>query len=177
MNTPETSPSGNIHGMPLAGLLGLFKASQAYPQQFSWFCPPYLSFDEVVLVGLRSVDAGEREFLNQYNISCVYYEDMKQGGFIERLREIFQKINPEKNPLHLSFDIDGVDPVLAPATGTPAKEGLNLTDVNNLMSFLREEQNLVSMDMTEFNPSLAKSQEEKDSTYGVFEQAIKLISK
>ncbi len=173
INTPETSLSGNLHGMPLAGLLGLFKPHKTYSHHFFWFQGPYLSPSEVILLGIRNLDKEERVFLKTKNIHWLSYKTVKQRGLIETLQPVLELVNKDKTPLHLSFDIDVVNPKLAPATGTPVKEGFDLKDIQELMKFLKKRKELVSMDLSEFNPCLGHSKDLQNQTYSFFEEGLK----
>ena len=112
-------------------------------------------------------------FLKEKNIHCVSYETIKEKGLVPAVESKLEFINKDKHSLHLSFDIDAMDPKIAPATGTPVKEGLVLEDIKELMRFLKTQQQVVSMDLSEFNPFLGHSEDLQNQTYSVIEKSLK----
>ena len=158
INAPQTSPSGNIHGMPLAFLLR-HGVEPARVDGFGWLQrAPALSPSSVVYVGLRDLDVGEKHAVRALGIRAFTMRDVDRLGIgrvmdmaLEHLLERF----PAGRPLHLSYDIDAVDPALAPATGTRVPGGLTLREAHYVAEALAETGLLGSMDMVEVNPSLA----------------------
>merc|ERR1712137_607995 len=133
INTDRTSPSGNIHGMPIALLLGMIDFDEA--PGWEWLKDyPRLHPSKLVYIGLRDVDPGEKEILFQNNIDAY-----------------------RNTPLHLSFDIDSLDPSIAPSTGTPVPGGLTFREGAFVCEYLAETNRLCSMDITEVNPLLEGS--------------------
>lgn len=171
INTCKTSPTGFLHGMPLAGLLGIDDVVQAL--QCEWL-KGNLSHERVVLIGPRDLDQGEREIIAKEKI-CVYSSDeVKSYGMNKVLKKALNQLDPQNQaPLHLSFDIDIIDPRLAPATGVPVVGGLGLGDLRDLGQSLRKTGRLVSMDLVEFNPQLALGSDELIRTY----ETIKVVLK
>jgi len=151
-NTPETSPSQNYHGMPVAHLLGWIEEGEM--KGFDWF-KPCLKPENIVYIGLRDIDEGERINLKKHNIKCYSPFDIEmKGGIHTVMNEVEQylDIGPNKqNPVHLSFDVDGCDPVFMPGTGTKARAGLTLRETHFILMRLFQTQNLVSMDCVEVN--------------------------
>lgn len=151
-NTPETSPSGNIHGMPLAFLSGLMK-HYAIPS-FDWL-ENYLKPDQLVLVGIRSIDPEERALMKAWGAHVFTMTEIDRygiGGVMERAKEILFKKG--ERPIHLSYDIDAVDPHFAPSTGTKVRGGLNYREAHYIAEDLAQTQALVGMDLVEINPRL-----------------------
>jgi arginase len=115
INTPETSGSGHIHGMPVAGLVGEFDAKSV--PGLSWL-EPCLRPDRIVFIGLRDVDEGERKILKKLNIKAFSMTEVDKLGMPEVVKQALDHVNPQRDrPIHLSFDIDGIDPYYAPSTG------------------------------------------------------------
>ena len=148
MNTPETSPSGNIHGMPLGSVMGYGAPELVNLGGFS----PKIDPDNVALIGIREVDPGEREIVLRSGIH--YYEMMKvdargMGAVIE---EAIAHATRGTAGVHLSFDMDAVDPEVAPGVGTPVRGGLSLRESHLLMEVVSDSGRLVSMEFAELNP-------------------------
>eukprot|EP01089_Gocevia_fonbrunei_P003506 TRINITY_DN13492_c0_g1_i1.p1 TRINITY_DN13492_c0_g1~~TRINITY_DN13492_c0_g1_i1.p1 ORF type:complete len:349 (-),score=75.48 TRINITY_DN13492_c0_g1_i1:67-1113(-) len=168
INTPETSPSGNIHGMPISFLMQLKGSGKIVPG-FEWLDEkeyPVLDTSRIVYIGLRDVDSGERKILKDLGITAYDAQQLDSLGIkeiMDRTLQHFQKVNGTSKPipLHLSFDIDGLDPTYAPATGTVVPFGLTLREgryVAQTLAQISAPYNFVSMDLFEVNPSLSDSQ-------------------
>mmetsp|Transcript_28710 Transcript_28710/g.46431 ORF Transcript_28710/g.46431 Transcript_28710/m.46431 type:complete len:334 (+) Transcript_28710:256-1257(+) len=125
LNTPETSPSGNMHGMPLGLLMGLTDTNNL--PGFEWMADiPKLKPEQLVFVGLRDIDNGERHFIRSLGIKTFTMQDVDRYGIGKVMEETVKHLrlpNGEPRPLHLSFDIDAVDPEFAKATGTIVRGG------------------------------------------------------
>jgi len=170
INTPFTSFSGNIHGMPVSFLMGLFDYS-SYPN-FGWL-KPCLNPERIAYVGIRDVDEPEEEILEAKNIFSIRMKDIATKGMTECIKEVLAKLDPEQNrPIHVSFDIDGVDPKFAPSTGTAVDEGVAFDDAVTMLKYINETGRLVSLDMVEVNPLLG----DKEDARITCESAVKLIS-
>ncbi len=162
INTPKTSPSGNVHGMPLAFFLNLVK-DEAMNKAFSWV--PHLKKENLVYIGLRDVDPGERKFIKELGITSFYAEDVLDLGINKTLEMTLNQLAPKgEADLHLSFDVDGLDPLYVPATGTPVPGGLSLLDGQMIINTLMRETNLISFDLVEVNPMLGTTEKELDIT-------------
>lgn len=158
MNTPATSPSGNLHGMPLSGLLGLFDRNV-------WGMPwmnQLLRPDQVIHLGVRDMDAGEKRLMTEHKVEHYTPEQIREKGLENILNDISQRW--KGYPTHLSFDIDGLDQSLVPATGTPVGNGLTMADADMIIESAKTKFNLVSAEVVEFNPDLACSPEELTKT-------------
>jgi hypothetical protein len=115
INTAETTESGNIHGMPVSFLLGLGSPVS----EFSWV-KPALKTDRIVYIGLRDVDAGEKKILKENGIKAFSMTDVDRHGIGKVVEMALDSVNPNRDrPIHLSFDVDALDPTVAPSTGTP----------------------------------------------------------
>jgi arginase len=163
-NTPETSPSGNIHGMPLAALLGL-----GTPSLVNLGRPgPKLSFDRVAFIGLRDVDAGERKLIGENRIAAFTMTDVDEHGVGDIARRALAHLG-DVDRLHVSFDMDVVDPLEAPGVGTPVPGGLTYREAHLVMEVLSRDGRVRSADMVEVNPIL-------DEHNRTAEMAVELIA-
>ena len=155
INTPASSISGNLHGMPLAALLGLFENPNG---------GPVLQPENLLVVGVRDLDPTEKYFLDELQINVVFAEEIlaEPRKSKEKIRRWLQSSNPR--PLHLSFDIDSMDPSTAPATGLRVPNGLSFEFVRDLMRLVRETESLVALDFVELNPLEARFANELNET-------------
>lgn len=169
LNTPETSPSGNSHGMPLSGLLGLVDKN-------IWGMPwmnQLLKPDQVIHLGVRDIDAGEMKLLEEHNIEHYKPADIRQKGLENILKDISKRW--KGYPTHLSFDIDGLDNSLVPATGTPVPGGLDMKDAKLIIDSCKNDFDMVSAEVVEFNPDLAKTPEQLSITEKNVKELIRMI--
>lgn len=152
INTPETSESGNIHGMPVAFLTGLAKEERR--DVFGWLKEDNLiSLKKLVYIGLRDVDRGEKLILREHGIKAFSMHDIDRHG-IGRVMEMALGHIGNDTPIHLSFDVDALDPMWAPSTGTPVRGGLTLREGDFIAECVHETGCLVAMDLVEVNPTL-----------------------
>jgi arginase len=151
INTPASSGSGNMHGMPLAFLLGLVPEAKAYPAM-SWFKPVLVPKD-IVYIGLRDLDAPEKETIKRLGIKYFTMHDIDRHGIGKVMDETISYFKDKKG-IHLSFDIDALDPFFAPSTGTAVRGGLTFREGNYICEALAETGKLHSTELVEVNPSL-----------------------
>ncbi|RMZ87282.1 hypothetical protein DV736_g5494, partial [Chaetothyriales sp. CBS 134916] len=156
INTPETSMSGNVHGMPVAFLTGLAKSQEK--GIFDWLArdfgsSPVLSVTKLAYIGLRDVDRGEKQILRDNGIRAFSMHDIDKHG-IGRVVEMALAHIGTDTPIHLSFDVDALDPQWAPSTGTPVRGGLTLREGDYIAECVHETGQLIAMDLVEVNPSL-----------------------
>lgn len=152
INTPETSDSGNIHGMPVAFLTGL--ATEKPENPFGWIKQEHrLNLKKLVYIGLRDVDRGEKKILRENGIKAFSMHDIDKYG-IGRVMEMALGWIGTDTPIHLSFDVDALDPMYAPSTGTPVRGGLTLREGDYIAECVHETGSLVALDLVEVNPSL-----------------------
>lgn len=151
INTPETSPTGNLHGMPIAALMGLYAKSSE--PGWSWF-GPCLSPLDIVYFGVRDTDPGEDVFLNQLGVRVYLVTEIRSRGLAPIFAEIKHWLADD--PLLVSFDVDSLDPRYAPATGVPVPGGLNLQQAMDLAEFVRSTQQMVGLEVVEFDPDRVK---------------------
>ncbi|HWM13586.1 MAG TPA: arginase [Gaiellaceae bacterium] len=154
LNTPETSPSGNVHGMPLGAALGRAPevfASDAWPL-------PELDPERVVLLGVRSLDDAERDFVRERGIAVYTMSEVDRRGVEPVVREALARV--EGAPfVHLSLDMDVVDPEVAPGVGTPVRGGLSYREAHLAMELVAESGLLASVEIAEVNPILDRGNE------------------
>lgn len=158
LNTPMTSPSGNMHGMPVGLLMDGVMDLDNLPPGCEWVKDyPRLSPDSIVYVGLRDVDTGERKLIHDLNIKAFTMTDIDHygiGGVMDAAMDhLLQK--DSNRPLHLSYDIDAVDPSFAPATGTTVRGGLTFREAHFVAEMVAQSGNLASAEIVELNPNLS----------------------
>lgn len=152
INRPEDSDSGNIHGMPLAFLTGLAKEERK--DVFGWLEGDNLiSVRKLVYIGLRDVDRAEKKILRENGIKAFSMHDIDRHG-IGRVVEMALAHIGQDTPIHLSFDVDALDPQWAPSTGTPVRGGLTLREGDYIAECVHQTGSLIAMDLVEVNPSL-----------------------
>ncbi|KAJ1795894.1 Arginase, catabolizes arginine to ornithine and urea [Coemansia sp. RSA 2399] len=150
INTPETTESGNLHGCPLSFLLGLCEAHEP----FEWITPK-LRKDRLVYIGLRDVDAGEKALLRKHGIKAFSMHDVDKHGIGRVVEMALDHVNRDRAlPVHMSFDVDALDPSVAPATGTPVRGGLTFREGHYICEAVAETGCLVALDLVEVNPAL-----------------------
>lgn len=151
INTVETTESGNIHGMPVSFLLGVGSKTP----EFSWV-QPLLKSDRIVYIGLRDIDSGEKRVLRENNIKAFSMHEVDKYGIGKVVEMALDHVNPNRDrPIHLSFDVDALDPSVAPSTGTPVRGGLTFREGHYICEAIYETGLLVALDLMEVNPSLA----------------------
>lgn len=150
MNTPETSPSGNIHGMPLAACLG------HGPEELLSLCDrrPMVDARNAVLVGVRSVDRTERAIVRESGIRVFTMRDIDMRGIHAVMDQALEIANEGTAGFHLSFDLDGTDPSVAPGVGTPVPGGTTLRESHLVMEHAAASGRLLGLEITEINPIL-----------------------
>ncbi len=148
INTPQTSPSGNLHGMPLAHILGMGDKALSRLAGFS----PAVAASRVALVGVRDLDAGERANLRKSGIRVFTMMDIDRHGLARVIEQAIETAGEGTAGIHVSFDIDAADPSIAEGVGTPKRGGLNYREAHLLMEIVAESGRLLSLDLTEVNP-------------------------
>jgi arginase len=148
-HTPETSHSGNVHGMPLAALLGNGPAELVDVGRQG----PKLKSSDVVLIGIRDLDPAEKIRLKEQGIRVYTMRDIDERGMSAITHEALARLG-HRQRLHVSLDVDGLDPKEAPGVGTPVPGGFTYREAQLLMEILADSQRLVSMDIVEINPIL-----------------------
>ncbi len=150
MNTPESSPTGNIHGMPLATLCGMGHPRLVEMGGF-W---PKVERQNVCLIGIRDIDEVERQIVRKSGIHAYTMRDVDERGVRVIMEEAIGFASAGTAGFHVSFDLDGMDPRDVPGTGTPVKGGLNWREANLLMEMISDTGRMTSLEITELNPIL-----------------------
>ncbi len=150
INTPDTSPSGNVHGMPLAALLGLGPdTAGARSLAFRPRLPP----ENTVLVGVRDVDAAERENIRRAGMAEVYtMRDIDERGMRTVMEEALRAAGRGTAGYHVSLDMDWIDPEDAPGVGTPVRGGATYREAHLAMEILADHGRMFSFEIVEVNP-------------------------
>lgn len=149
-NTPETTPSGNIHGMSLAVALGFGDHELVHLGGRA----PKVQARNTVLIGIRDIDAGEREFLKKSGVTCYTMRDLDERGMRDVLDEAIRLASDGTAGIHLSFDLDVLDPEDAPGTGTPVWGGISYREAHLAMEMFHDRAHVVAIDFVEVNPVL-----------------------
>jgi len=149
INTNEMTPSGNIHGMPVACLLG------HGPDELTGLSDqvPAITHDQIHQVGLRSVDSGEKVFLHELGMAVYDMRFLDEVGMRRAMTRVLASVG-EDTHLHLSLDVDFVDPVVAPGVGTPVVGGPTYREAQLCMEMIADTGRLGSLDIVEVNPAL-----------------------
>ncbi len=150
MNTPDTTMSGNIHGMPLASSLGhgpdeLTRLGERFPM---------VDVSNVALVGVRSLDRGERQLIKEVGLRCFTMSVIDSRGIHAVMEEALDIATDGTVGFHLSFDMDGIDPAVAPGVGTPVPGGTSFRETHTIMELVAASRKLLGVEVTEINPIL-----------------------
>ncbi len=168
INRPDTSPSGNIHGMPVSCLLGQGPAALtdiSYPGA-------KLDPGRFCQIGLRDIDATERRLLKESGIRTYTMADIDRRGMATIVEEALEYALDGSDMLHCSFDIDSVDPRVAPGTGTPKLGGLTYREAHLGLEIIAETKRLSSMEMVEVNPALDDANKTAELAVGLIASAL-----
>ncbi|KAJ1153572.1 hypothetical protein NDU88_006331 [Pleurodeles waltl] len=164
INTPLTSPSGNLHGQPVSFLIKELKNQMPDVPGFSWV-KPCLSAKDIVYIGLRDVDPGEHVILKKLGIKCYSMTEVDELNIGKVMEETLEYLlGNTSRPIHLSFDVDGLDPSVAPATGTPVQGGLTYREGLYITEQLHKTGLLSAVDIMEVNPSQGETKKEIATT-------------
>lgn len=150
MNVPGISPSGNIHGMPLAHLLGRGDPDLANILGFA----PKVDPKNVAVVGLRSLDGGEKEIIRESGIRALTMRDIDERGMASVAEEALNVVTNGTAGFHLSFDVDGCDPAVIPGSGTLVPGGVRFREAHLLMEYCADSRKMSSLEVVELNPFL-----------------------
>lgn len=153
LNTYDSSKTKNFHGMPLSYLLGLDKNDK-----FN-FIKNKLAYENLLYVGIRDLDEFEKEIIEKYNINYISVEEFNKTSINDFHHNLLKKIKYfiQDDPIHISFDVDCLDPDVLDSTGTPVGEGLTLLRSKKMLNYLLHNENVVNIDITELNLDLGNS--------------------
>ena len=150
MNTPATSESGNVHGMPLAALLG---PEPAELSRIGGFSPKILP-RHTVLIGIRNLDDREKERIRDSGVHVFTMKDIDRSGIAAVVEQALAIAGADTGGVHVSFDLDVCDPAIAPGVGTPVKGGLDYREAHMVMEIVADSGLLRALDLVEVNPIL-----------------------
>jgi arginase len=150
MNTPATSLSGNVHGMPLAALLGNEPAELARIGGFS----PKVRPENTVIIGVRNLDEREKVSVRDSKVHVFTMKDIDRHGIAAAAEQAVKLAGQDTAGIHVSFDMDVCDPSIAPGVGTPVKGGLDYREAHMIMEIVADSGLLTSLDLVEVNPTL-----------------------
>ena len=164
LNTAETSPSGNIHGMPLAVSIGLGHEELLNIRDFA----PKIKPENVVIIGARSVDPGERELIKEKGIKVFSMHEIDKLGMSEVMGQTIRYFQDRKvDGVHLSLDLDGLDPLYTPGVGTPVAGGITYRESHLAMEMLYASNMITSAEFVEVNPILDEKNKTADVAVGL----------
>lgn len=168
MNTPKTSPSGNIHGMPLAMVLGYG------PDDFCGIggFKPKVAANNTVLIGIRSLDNREREMVRESGIHVFTMKEVDRLGMAEVIEQAIQIASEGTAGFHLSFDLDGLDPSVAPGVGTAVPGGISYREAHLMMELVSDSKKLLGLEMVELNAVLDERNRTAEVTVGLVKSAL-----
>ncbi|GCE10344.1 arginase [Tengunoibacter tsumagoiensis] len=149
-NTEETTPSGNIHGMILAALAGLGDPQLVNLGGWS----PKINKQQIVIIGARDIDPGEQALLREHHIHVFTMSAIDQHGIPSLMKQAIEIAGIDGAPIHLSLDLDSLDPRDAPGVGTPVRGGLSYREAHLAMELVAASQRMISMDVVEVNSIL-----------------------
>jgi arginase len=150
MNTPATSGSGNVHGMPLASLLG---PEPAELSRIGGFSPKVLP-NHTVLIGIRNLDEREKQIVRDSGVRVFTMKDIDRSGIAAVAEQALSIAGAGTGGVHVSFDLDVCDPAIAPGVGTPVKGGLDYREAHMVMEIVADSGLLRALDLVEVNPIL-----------------------
>ncbi len=158
INTPETSPSGNVHGMPLAAIVGLGPAELANIGGFS----PKIEAENCVLVGIRDVDSHEKENIRKAGVEVFTMRDIDERGMRSVMEEALRMAGRGTAGYHVSLDMDWIDPEDAPGVGTPVWGGATYREAHLAMEIISDHGRMLSLEIVEVNPVIDEHNQTAD---------------
>lgn len=150
MNTPDTSPSGNVHGMPLASCVGMGPDELVKLAGFS----PKVRPENVALVGIRDVDQLEKPHIKASGVRAFTMREIDERGLLQVMSEAIRIASDGTAGFHVSFDMDGVDPDEAPGVGTPVRGGITYREAHLALELVCDSRRMLSLEVVEVNPVL-----------------------
>uniref|UniRef100_UPI003AAA2530 arginase-1 n=1 Tax=Centroberyx gerrardi TaxID=166262 RepID=UPI003AAA2530 len=166
INTPLSSPTGNLHGQPVSYLIHELRDKIPVLPNFSWV-KPCIAAKDLVYIGLRDVDPEEHYILKFLGIKVFSMTEVDRLGIARVMEETCDYLSDKvKKPIHLSYDVDALDPSVTPATGTPVVGGLSYREGVYIAETLCQTGLLSAVDMVEVNPLRGRTEQEVQSTVG-----------
>jgi arginase len=168
LNTPESSPSGNLHGMPLAAILGM-----GHPELLKIGGDvPRVDVKNVALIGIRTLDADEKEICRRSGIQYFTMREIDERGISSVLKDAIACASDGTSGIHVSFDLDGVDPLYAPGVSTPVIGGLSYREVHLIMETVHDTGLMSSLDIVELNPLRDSQNQTADFAVELIQSAL-----
>lgn len=169
INTPKSSLSKNIHGMPLGFLTGLVSDNDLVNYKF---IKNKLPFENIMYIGLRDIDPYEKDILQSKKISVITAHDLENNNY-----KVKSKIDNFilDSDIHLSFDVDSLDPTIMPCTGTPSDKGIKIDTAIELMNMF-DRKRIINMDVTELNLSIGTKHDKMTSLYNIFKILYRYVN-
>ena len=169
LNTGETSPSGNIHGMPLAAAMGMgdVRLTEVGGRE------PKLSPEHLVYIALRDIDEGEMNEINRLGIKVITVEEVRTRGVDVIMQEALNYLRERVNRFYISFDMDSLDASLVPGTGTPVDGGLTEVEAKAILTEAMKAEDLIAVELVELNPVLDREDMTANLAYRLCETIIK----
>lgn len=173
INTPSSSPTKNYHGMPVSHLLGMINKNEI--PGFEWL-EPNLKPKDIVYIGIRDLDSSEVDFIKEKKIKYYNMNSIDNLGISRVMKEITEyfasDIKSNDFPIHISFDIDGMDPTVVKQTGTLVRNGLSDRESKYIIRNIVETNNLVSLDIVELNPELGNDEDKKFREHYLYDDPL-----
>lgn len=163
LNTGETSPSGNIHGMPLSVSLGIGHPSLTEIGGYA----PKVKPENIVIIGARSLDIGERKLIKEKGIKVYTMHEIDRMGMSKVMEEAIEYVSKNTDGVHLSLDLDALDPIDAPGVGTPVIGGPSYRETHLAMEMLAEKGIITSAEFVEVNPILDNKNQTAEAAVGL----------
>jgi len=189
LHTPYTTPSGNIHGMPLAAALGIDNLSQSKNDVTDDTVPfwdilknvgsisPKLHPEHLVFIGLRDMEKEEKDFIKKNNVKVVRVDQVRKGKIKDICKEVLEEYLGDCEVLYISFDIDSLDSSVVKGTGTPVPGGFTLREMTKMLTILTKDPRLACFEITEINPLLDDENQTAKRIFPIFRQAVNTIEK
>ncbi len=168
MNTPESSPSGNLHGMPLAHLLGYGDKQLCEIMGYK----TKLKAENVVLVGVRDIDTMERKLIQHSGIKIFSMRDIDEQGMAQICKQAIDIVTSNTAGFHLSFDVDVCDPSVIPGSGTLVPGGVSFREAHLLLEYCADSAKMISMEVAELNPFLDQLNVSANRTVALIKSAF-----
>ncbi|MCB0763680.1 MAG: arginase [Flavobacteriales bacterium] len=184
LHTPWTTPSGNVHGMPLALLMQIEKKGRNNPQVYTMDIwdrlrkigtnGPKLLPADLVFIGLRDYEPEEEAILKEFGIKVITVEELRNGGAEATVAETLTYLKA-CDRIHVSFDVDSLDPSVSVGTGTPVPNGLTTAEASTLLQGFCRDPRTVTLDVVEINPSLDTNNAMAEATLGILEPLFPIL--
>jgi arginase len=184
LHTPWTTPSGNVHGMPLALLMHIEKKGRNRPQVYTmatWdrlrkigVSGPKLLPVDLVFIGLRDYEPEERAIIEEHGIKVITVADVRKKGAAAAVKAALEHLGACQR-IHVSFDVDSLDPTISVGTGTPVPDGLFVEEARDLLTGLCSDTRTCTLDVVEINPALDAGNAMAEAALGIMEPLFPIL--